>query len=64
MDKTKQSPSSTDRLGKTKHTNDMLKLDTHIIGSAFDPVKVIADLIGYQRVLIKIKVGKSGGNDG
>ena len=62
MPKTKQNPSSTDRLRKTKHTSNMLKLkDTHIIGSPFDPVKLIADLIGYQRVLIKIKPGKSGG---
>ena len=61
MPKTKQSPSSNDGLGKTKHTGDMLKSDTHIIGSVFDPVKTIEGLIGYQRVLIKVQAGKSGG---
>ena len=61
MVKAKQSPSSTDRLGKTKHTSDMLKLDTHIIGSVFDPVKLIGDLIGYHIVAIKVQAGKSGG---
>jgi len=29
--------------------------------SPFDPVKLIGDLIGYQRVAIKIQAGKSGG---
>lgn len=61
MTKSKQSPSSNDRLGKTKHTSDMLKLDTHIIGSVFDPVKIIANLIQYQIVAIKVRAGKSGG---
>ena len=59
--KTKKSPPNKGRLGKTKHTSDMLKLDTHIIGNFFDPVKIIADLIQYQRVAIKLQVGKSGG---
>ena len=53
---------STGRLGKTKHISDMLKSeDTHIIGENSDPVKIIGDLIGYQRVAIKIQAGKSGG---
>ena len=57
--KAKQSPPDKGKLGK--HTNDMLKLDTHIIGSAFDPVKLIGDLIQYQIVAIKIQAGKSEG---
>lgn len=61
MPKTKQSPSSNDGLGKTKHTSDMLKSDTNIIGSIFDPVKLIADLTQYQIVAIKIRAEKSGG---
>jgi len=61
MAKAKQSPSFNDGLGKTKHTSDMLKSDTHIIGSVFDPVKIIGDLIQYQIVAIKIQAGKSGG---
>lgn len=64
MPKTKQSPSSTDGLGKTKYTSDMLKSDTHIIGSDFDPVKLIEDLIQGLRVAIKSQAGKSGGSDG
>ena len=61
MIKTKQSSPDKGKLGK--HTSDMLKrnTDTHIIGSAFDPVKIIGDLIQYQRVAIKIQAGKSGG---
>lgn len=48
--KTKKNLPSTGRLGKTVLTSDMLKLDTHIIKSVFDPVKIIADLIQYQRI--------------
>ena len=59
--KDKKSSPSEGKLGKTKHTSDMLKLDTHIISTLGDPVKVIADLIQYQRVAIKFQAGKSGG---
>jgi len=50
----KKSSPSEGKLGKTKHTSDMLKLDTHIIGNSFDPVKIIADLIQYQRLSAKM----------
>ena len=63
MTKTKQSPSSNDGLG-TERNSELLKLDTHIIGSVFDPVKIIGDLIGYQRVAIKSQSIKSGGKNG
>jgi len=53
MIKTKQSLPSNGKFGKTKHTSDMLKSDTHIIGSIFDPVKIIGDLIQCQRLSVK-----------
>ena len=55
MPKKQQSPSSNDRLGKTKHTSDML-IDAAkiIIGNTPDPVKLITAQIRYQMLVEKI----------
>lgn len=54
MNKARQSPSSNDGLGKTKHISDMLKLDAHIIADSHDPVKLIASQIQYQMIVEKM----------
>ena len=54
MNKEKQSPSSTDRLGKTKHTSDMLLDSARIIVSSTDPVKLITAQIQYCRLIEKM----------
>jgi len=62
MNKAKQSPSSNDGLGKTKHTSDMLKSeDTLIIMDSLDPVKLIVADIRYQMLVAKMYRQKSGG---
>ena len=55
MTETKQNPSSNDRLGKTKHTSDML-IDAAkiIIGNTPDPVKLITAQIRYQMFVEKM----------
>jgi len=55
MPKTKQSPSSNDGLGKTKHISDMLKSeDTLIIMDSLDPVELIVVDIRYQMLVAKM----------
>jgi len=54
MTKAKQNPSSTDRLGKTKHTSDMLLDSARIIVSSTNPVKLIAAQIQYCRLVEKM----------
>ena len=55
MPKTKKNPPNKGRLGKTKHTSDMLKSeDTHIIGNFSDPVKLITAQIRYQMIVEKM----------
>ena len=54
MTKTKQSPSSNDGLGKTKHTSDMIIDSARIIVSSPDPVKLITAQIQYCRLVEKM----------
>ena len=54
MNKAKQSPSSTDRLGKTKHTSDMIIDSARIIVSSTNPVKLITAQIQYCRLVEKM----------
>jgi len=55
MPKPKQSPSSNDGLGKTKHLSDMLQSeDTLIIMDSLDPVKLITAQIQYYRLVEKM----------
>ena len=54
MNKAKQSPSSNDGLGKTKHTSDMLLDSARIIVSSTDPVKLITAQIQYCRLVEKM----------
>ena len=55
MTKAKKSLPLKGKLGKTSDTSDMLKSeDTHIIRNSFDPVKLIGDLIEYQRISAKM----------
>jgi len=53
MNKTKQSPSSTDRLG-TKRNSDMLLDSARIIVSSTNPVKLITAQIQYCRLVEKM----------
>ena len=52
--KNEQSPSSTDRLGKTKHTSDMIIDCARIIVNSTDPVKLITAQIQYCRLVEKM----------
>ena len=54
MNKNKQSPSSNDGLGKTKHTSDMLLDSARIIVSSTNPVKLITAQIQYCRLVEKM----------
>ena len=55
MPKKQQSPSSNDRLRKTKHTSDMLiDMAKIIIGNTPDPVKLITAQIRYQMLVEKM----------
>ena len=54
MTKAKQSPSSNDRLGKTKHTGDMLIDSAKIIAQSNNPVKLITAQIRYQMLVEKM----------
>ena len=53
--KNKKNLPSTGRLGKTSHTSDMLvNTAKDIISHESDPVKLIGDLIQYQRLSAKM----------
>ena len=58
---TKKNLPSNGRLGDLKKGELLVKTAKDIIGNSSDPVKLIGDLIQYQRVAIKFQVGKSGG---
>ena len=54
MNKTRQSPSSNDGLGKTVLISDMLLDSARIIVSSTDPVKLITAQIQYCRIVEKM----------